>query len=169
MESWRSRLQARPISWGAFPPTYPSAARVAASASQPQDCAASNKRAFDDLVPNVQLDPMATRTTRDWTLDKLLEMSTNFRRIRRIHARCADLKEITERHESEGVPLIIEGYGTHPHWPSDVFSPEGFIENGNPDVNVRNVHNRADGHLRKAELIQKLRNTPPFMVADGNV
>ncbi|EIW85075.1 hypothetical protein CONPUDRAFT_47026 [Coniophora puteana RWD-64-598 SS2] len=187
MESWRSKLQARPISWGALPSTYPSAARVAASASQSQseqrapsstpadlslkrsvDCAVSDKCAFDDLVPNVQLDPTATRTTRDWTLDKLLEMSTNFRRIRRIHARCADLKEITEKHESEGVPLIIEGYQTHPHWPSDVFSPEGFIENGNPVVNVRNVHNRADGYLRKAELIQKLRNTPRFTVADGN-
>ncbi|GJJ12739.1 hypothetical protein Clacol_006984 [Clathrus columnatus] len=98
-----------------------------------------------------------------WSVDVLVESSTNFQHVPRISATDpyeSVLAKIRE-HECSGVPLIVEDWDKRPDWDFKTFSIEGFLEKPEQLVSARNFYTSADEELRLDELIghyQKILN-----------
>lgn len=71
-------------------------------------------------------------STAGWRLDGLLAAGKNFQAVPRVSARLSadELNNAIEKHERDGVPLIIEGWHHVPAWPKILFTPEWLLEHG---------------------------------------
>ncbi|KAI6132110.1 hypothetical protein EDD16DRAFT_1775463 [Pisolithus croceorrhizus] len=84
-------------------------------------------------------------TTKGWSLNDLVESSSNFHRIDRLHYSAPSLKETM-----------------HPHWPKSLFNIEWLRRNVRQDPSVRNVHDWSDFQIPLSDLIEKMRTTSPY-------
>ncbi|TFK55099.1 hypothetical protein OE88DRAFT_1805491 [Heliocybe sulcata] len=104
-------------------------------------------------------------TTRDWSVDKLLDRySERFRSVRRVSALTLSQKELEDeiaRFEKEGRPLIIEGYHRKEEWPTERFGVDWLCRHGPEDVRTRNVRDWTDGTMKMNEFIEYCRKTSP--------
>lgn len=131
-------------------------------------------------------------TSKDWTLDRLLEFGPRFRPVDRISSNSMTLEQIASTvkdYEQRNLPLVVQDLHHHPNWP-EFFTPQWLethygsqsacalilpVERANIDlsvlvVEVRNLHGeRLDRELTITELIDSLRNAPRFAQQGGTV
>lgn len=131
-------------------------------------------------------------TSKDWSLDRLLELGPRFRPVDRISSNSMTPEQIASTvkdYEQRNLPLVVQDLHNHPDWP-EFFTPQWLethygsqsacapilpVEGANIDfsvlvVEVRNLHGeRLDRELTITELIDSLRNTPRFAQQGGTV
>ncbi|KAH7912236.1 hypothetical protein BJ138DRAFT_1084054 [Hygrophoropsis aurantiaca] len=105
-------------------------------------------------------------TTKDWTLQNLVECAPHFRCIPRVSLQDPNLYKTIDYHEKEGIPLIIEGWQNHHKWPKDMFTLEWLREHGDQNAYARNIHTWTDLKLSLPDLIDRLRASAPFSAPD---
>lgn len=69
-------------------------------------------------------------STLGWSLDFLLDYSSNFVAAERISATSHDLAKTIKEFEHRGEPLVVESYNNHPKWPHEMFTLDYFMEHG---------------------------------------
>lgn len=127
-------------------------------------------------------------TSKDWTLEHLLATGERFRPVDSISAKSVTPEQIAltiKEYEERGVPLVVQDLHLRPNWPElftprwlethygsqGACAPEIFVQVSTsrvPVVEVRNVHgDRLDRESTITELIDSLRNAPPFAHQGG--
>ena len=131
-------------------------------------------------------------TSKDWTLERLLEFGPRFRPVDRISSNSMTPEQVASTvkdYEQRNLPLIVQDLHIHPDWP-EFFTPQWLethygsqsacvpilsVESSNTDlpflvVEVRNLHGeRLDRELTITELIDNLRTAPRFAQQGGMV
>ncbi|KAH6918370.1 hypothetical protein BKA70DRAFT_1246998 [Coprinopsis sp. MPI-PUGE-AT-0042] len=102
-------------------------------------------------------------STEGWTFDSVLEHSSNFVAIERVHANDPniDLEEVIRGHEENGIPLILDGWHKRGDWPKTLFTLDFFQRHSPKDMHVRNVHDWQDTVMSLADFIRTSRANPP--------
>lgn len=87
-------------------------------------------------------------TTKGWTLENVIARGRNFRTIPIVdvsHLQDHEIKQLVEKHEQSGFPLLMKGFHKRSSWDNRKFSPAGLREMiGQSRISVRNVYNRKD-------------------------
>ncbi|KAI6150523.1 hypothetical protein BKA82DRAFT_122733 [Pisolithus tinctorius] len=109
-----------------------------------------------DAIPSPRI------TTRDWSLNDIIESSPNFHRMTRLHYSAPSLRASMSQHEASGTPLIIHGWNRHPHWPKSLFNIEWLRKHGDQNPTVRNVHDWSDSQIPLPDFIEKMRTSSPY-------
>lgn len=129
-------------------------------------------------------------TSKNWTLEHLLATGAKFRPVDRVSAASQTPGQIASTikdYEQRNVPLVVQDLHCHPNWP-EFFTPQWLESHYGtqgtcartflpkfqvstsciPVVQVRNVHGeRLDRETTVTELIDNLRNAPPFADEGG--
>lgn len=203
MEQVRQRLMSETVEWGSTPPNHPSPLSELVHApvniisrgellatALPDAPTASQKSASPDMeyVLEHQGPPKTTISSKDWTVDGLVERGKRFEKVARvsIHASSAEVAAAIEYHELAGTPLIIEGLHKHKSWPKEMFEIDWFREHGEKgmsvhslvaqscltqsfmlDAKARNVHDWIDRDISLDELIDKQRAIGSYITPEG--
>ncbi|KAI5121653.1 hypothetical protein M0805_002729 [Coniferiporia weirii] len=107
-------------------------------------------------------------TTKGWTLDGLLALGPRMRPVSRVSRVSAlqsgtALEAIIRRAETEGTPLIIDGWQHTPCWPGDrLFGTEWLLEHGEQNISVRNCVSREDKDILFKEFVEKSRSISEY-------
>lgn len=74
----------------------------------------------------------AALSTKDCTLETLLASGKRFRPVERVSALLDDdaLRDAIRRHETDGLPMIIERWHERPAWRKDLFTIDWLLEHG---------------------------------------
>lgn len=67
-------------------------------------------------------------STKGWILDEIIEEGDNFHHVERVSATAPDLLDKIKKYETNGVPLVIEGFHKHSKWPQRMFTIDEFVE-----------------------------------------
>jgi hypothetical protein len=122
-------------------------------------------------------------TSAGWSLDGLVMKGSRFHEIPRISISDKNLDAILCKHETSGVPLVIEGMREHRAWPSSMFDIQWIRRNVKqrelsyvvrcstcdiwPDVQVRNVHDRRDLDVSFEEFMNHIGSISNYASTDG--
>jgi hypothetical protein len=68
-------------------------------------------------------------TTAGWSLNGLIIQGPRFREIPRVSVSDKNLEATIRKHESSGVPLVIEGVHGHQAWPTAMFDVQWLCDN----------------------------------------
>ena len=71
------------------------------------------------LTFNMTLRPFLSSA--GWSLSELVVKGLQFHEVPRVSVSDRNLDAIIRKHETSGVPLVIEGMSEHRAWPSDMF------------------------------------------------
>lgn len=154
MEKRRALLMSRSYEWGAKPQTPFAVASLSPeigeapnahveipsniSIDAPLSPLSSISSSDDDEEAHMEPEPIEERTrskifisSKDWTLNSLLQRGERFVEVPRISVSTEDAKLHTtiRDHAKKGVPLVIEGLHNDPRWPKE-FDLEWFRKNG---------------------------------------
>jgi hypothetical protein len=72
---------------------------------------------------------MSLLTSAGWSLNGLITQGNRFREIPRISVSDKNLEATVRKHESSGVPLVIEGMHGGQAWPTALFDIQWLCEN----------------------------------------
>jgi hypothetical protein len=75
------------------------------------------------------MSPEPLLTSTGWSLNGLILQGNRFREIPRITVSDKNLEATVRKHESSGVPLVIEGMHEHEAWPTTLFNIQWLCEN----------------------------------------
>ncbi|KAG6867007.1 hypothetical protein C0991_003923 [Blastosporella zonata] len=120
---------------------------------------------MNNVVPPTPVS-VARISTREWTLQGILNTSKRFLLVPRVAHQ--DATNAIARFEENGIPHIIEGLHNAPKWPKEDFTPEWLIAHGPKEISVRNVHNWTDKILPLNDFIEKSRDAPKFADSQGD-
>lgn len=73
--------------------------------------------------------PEPLLTSAGWSLNGLITQGRRFREIPRISISDKNLEATIRKHESSGVPLVIEGMHVHQAWPNSMFDIQWLGDN----------------------------------------
>lgn len=73
--------------------------------------------------------PEPVLTSAGWSLNGLIMQGRRFREIPRISVSDKNLEATIRKHESSGVPLVIEGMHVHQAWPTSMFDIQWLCGN----------------------------------------
>lgn len=136
-------------------------------------------------------------TCKDWSLETLLETSSNFLLPPRVSASCPQttIEAAIGDYEATGIPLVIEDLHNHPSWAKDLLNvewmrrcwrdehgksvqgvSEAYIHIYVPfqtafeslEIPVRNVYTRTDKQMPLEDFIERAREAP-FARSEGIV
>ncbi|TDL24859.1 hypothetical protein BD410DRAFT_64817 [Rickenella mellea] len=173
MESIRSRLQSQQHGWGDHPNiSSPPATRDAVveegfiwcTDHHKEDSGLSRREHMNTAAP-AQAHPVKVAiSTKDWTLHKLIASGERFHAVPRVSALAGEalIKDAIKRYEDGGEPMIISDWHRLDSWPTDMFSPEWLLQNGDQRVNARNCLNWTDKEMTLSEFIEKSRNSARY-------
>ncbi|KAH9951236.1 hypothetical protein B0H21DRAFT_685285 [Amylocystis lapponica] len=108
-------------------------------------------------------------TSKGWSLDGLLDKGEKFRHINRVSALgpAEDVSRAIERHEQDGIPLIIEGWHKRKDWPADIFNIQWLLKNHGDDTLItRNMHTRGDKTISMTDFVDECREKSPYIAPD---
>ncbi|KAF8201532.1 hypothetical protein BJ912DRAFT_897317 [Pholiota molesta] len=108
-------------------------------------------------------------STRNWTLEGILNQGLNFQAAPRVSVLSDTLSQTIQDYESNGIPLVIEDFHKHPRWPQHLFTLDQFIAGTSPDIHVRNIYNWGDSTLPVEDFIAKCRLSSVYRVPDETV
>jgi hypothetical protein len=89
-------------------------------------------------VTPFHMPPQPFLTSAGWSLSGLTTQGRNFHEIPRVSVSDTNLDAVIRKHESSGVPLVIEGMREHQAWPTATFDIQWLR---------RNVEQRELGNL----------------------
>ncbi|CCM02095.1 uncharacterized protein FIBRA_04172 [Fibroporia radiculosa] len=104
-------------------------------------------------------------TTKDWTLNMLLQNGKRFKQVPRVSVLdgADNMQRALEEHEMHGTPLIIEGWQESVNWSTNLFSPEWLLDHhGSDTISIRNLHDRTDKDVQLADFLKQCRSLPSF-------
>lgn len=90
---------------------------------------ARSLRDMNAAQPRLTL-PETPISTKGWTADNLIALSEQFYLVQRVRANSASLSQEIEKFERSGVPLVVEGWQDHPHWPKSTFDIDWLASHG---------------------------------------
>jgi hypothetical protein len=73
--------------------------------------------------------PEPLLTTAGWSLNGLITKGHRFREIPRISVSDKNLDATIRKHESSGLPLVVEGMHEHQAWPTAMFDIQWLRDN----------------------------------------
>jgi hypothetical protein len=145
-EQARQKLMSQTVDWGAPPPTLhiPSATGSPESGTTAPLLFTSVHNAPTTTNMEYVIEEPRQKTfvsSKDWTVDALLERGPRFHKIDRVSATgpLPNLLSAIETHERSGLPLIIEGWHKHKGWPKDIFTVDWFRERGQQGMHAVNT------------------------------
>ncbi|KAI0798028.1 hypothetical protein C8Q75DRAFT_740370 [Abortiporus biennis] len=128
------------------------------------DSSHSKSRSETSRIDTRSLSPLSPLSDtpsaiKGWDLSDIVQQGRSTVAVHRISIFDQDLVGEIERHERAGRPLIVEDCHHHEKWPKDMFNADWLLTNqGDTDMNVRNIHNRSDKHVTLKDFITYSRN-----------